>query len=220
MIAETIYKNGKAEGKSFTLINRNSSDAYVKTQHYKTGLLEGEYSEIAIDGTVKAKGKYVNGKKEGVWESRRNDGRINPTEVYKNGNVIKRTTYYNDETVEAERNYNEYGQLHGVEKKFEYQTGKLKQEFNYVNGKQVGKQMRYMSSSSYDFIENSNYNEAGQKDGDYSEVYAKYPDIVKIKGQYTKDKKIGIWVHRDTTGKITTEETYDNGRLIDTKRNN
>ena len=220
VIAETIYKNGKAEGKSFALINKGSSDAYTLNRFYKNGELEGEYSEIALDGTVRKKGKYVNGKKEGVWESRKRDGKLEPTEVYKNGNVIKRTTYFNDDTVEWERNFDENGKLHGIEKKFEYQTGKLKQEFNYVHGKQVGKQVRYMTSTMYDFIETCYYNEAGQKDGDYSEVYVKYAGIVKLKGQYVKDKKNGIWVYKDPNGKITTEETYDNGRLIDTKKNN
>jgi len=217
VIAETNYVNGKAEGKSFELINKGMPDAYTITRYYKNSALDGDYSEIYEKGTVKTKGKYINGKKEGVWEVRKEDGSLKPTEEFKNGNVVKRTTYYNDGSVEMERNFDEYGKQDGVEKKYEWQTGKLKSEFNYVHGKQVGKQVRYMASSLYDYIETSYYNEDGQKDGDYSEVYVKNNKI-KVKGQYVKDKKNGKWIYtNDGVGAKYQEETYDNGKLIDSK---
>ena len=216
VIAETIYKNGKAEGKSFALINKGSSDAYTKTAYYKNGVLDGDYSEISENGTVKVKGKYLNGKKEGVWEVKKTDGSLQPTEEFKNGNVVKRITYFTDGNVEMERNFDENGKPNGIEKKYEWQTGKLKSELNYVHGKQVGKQVRYMTSTLDDYIETSYYNEAGQKDGEYTEVYTEAPQI-KVKGQYVKDKKNGKWTYGDGNGKIYKEETYDNGQLIDTK---
>ena len=218
VIAETIYKNGKADGKSFAIINNGYPDAYTETKYYKNGVLDGDYSEIYENGIVKVKGKYLNWKKEGVWEARKEDGSLKPTEEYKNGNVVKRFTYFSDGKVEMERNFDENGKQHGVEKKYDLETGKPKSELNYVHGKQVGKQVRYVSSTTGDFIETSYYNEAGQKDGEYSEVYVEGEKAVKVKGQYVKDKKHGKWVYGDGNGRLYKEETYDNDRLMDTKR--
>jgi antitoxin component YwqK of YwqJK toxin-antitoxin module len=217
LVSETIYKDGKPEGKSFTHYNRGSSDAYKRTAFYKNGLLEGEYSEIYDNGAVKLKGKYINGKKDGVWESNKQDGSHRPTETFKNGEVIKRITYFTDGKVEMERNFDENGKQHGVEKKYDWEDGSLKTELNYVHGKQVGKQVRYMSSNAGNFIETSNFNEAGQKDGDYSEIFVEKKNI-KAKGQYVKDKKNGKWTYGYENGFLYKEEIYDNGKLIDTKK--
>jgi antitoxin component YwqK of YwqJK toxin-antitoxin module len=216
VISEIIYKNGKAEGKSFASYNRGSSDAYLRTSYYKKGILEGEYSEIYDNGTVKIKGKYLNGQKEGVWETNKEDGSKKPTEEYKAGQVIKRITYYTDGKVEMERNFDANGKQHGVEKKYDYEDGSLKSELNYVHGKQVGKQVRYMNSNAGNFIETSYYNEAGKKDGEYSEIYAKNKAI-KIKGQYVNDQKNGKWVYGDGKS-LYKEENYENGKLIETNR--
>ena len=219
VIAETIYKNGKAEGKSFALYNKGSSDAHTETKYYKNGILDGDYSEIYENGTVKVKGKYLNGKKEGIWEIRKQDGSLKqPTEEFKNGNVVKRFNYFSDGKLEMERNYDENGKQHGAEKKYDRETGKPKSELNYVHGKQVGKQVRYISSTAEDFIETVYYNDAGQKDGEYTEVYVEGKKAVKVKGQYVKDKKHGKWVYGSENGALYKEETYDNGQLIDTKK--
>ncbi|GHV56292.1 hypothetical protein FACS1894182_02540 [Bacteroidia bacterium] len=217
VIAETIYKNGKAEGKSFAIYNKGNSDAYMKTEFYKNGVLDGDYSEKYENGTVKTKGKYLNGKKEGVWEINKEDGSKRPTEEYRNGNVIKRITYFTDGKVEMERNFDENGKQHGVEKKYDWETGALKTELNYVHGKQVGKQVRYMSSNAGNYIETSYFNEAGQKDGEYSEVFVDKNNI-KAKGQYVKDKKHGKWIYGYENGKKYKEETYENGQLTDSKK--
>jgi antitoxin component YwqK of YwqJK toxin-antitoxin module len=217
LVAETTYKNGKAEGKSFAHYNRGNGDAYRKTEYYKNGLLDGEYTEIYDNGTVKTKGKYLNGKKEGVWETNKEDGAKKPTEEYKDGEVIKRITYFTDGKVEMERNFDSNGKQHGVEKKYDWEDGSLKTELNYVHGKQVGKQIRYMNSNAGNYIETSNNNEAGQKDGEYAEIFVKEKNV-KAKGQYVKDKKNGKWTYGYENGFIYKEETYDNGKLIDTKK--
>jgi antitoxin component YwqK of YwqJK toxin-antitoxin module len=217
VVAETIYKNGKAEGKSFALYNKGNSDAYTKTEYYKNGVLDGNYSEIYENGTVKVKGKYVNGKKDSLWETNKEDGSRKPTEEYKNGNVIKRITYFTDGKVEMERNFDENSKQHGVEKKYDWETGALKTELNYVHGKQVGKQIRYITSNAGNYIETAYYNETGQKDGEYSEIFVDKNNL-KVKGQYVKDKKHGKWIYGYPHGKQYKEETYENGQLIDTKK--
>jgi antitoxin component YwqK of YwqJK toxin-antitoxin module len=216
VVSEIIYKNGKAEGKSFTFYNRGNSDAYLQTGYYKNGLQDGEYSEIYDNGTVKVKGKYLNGKKEGVWETNKEDGSKRPTEEFKEGEVIRRITYFTDGKIEMERNFDLNGKQHGVEKKYDWEDGSLKSELNYVHGKQIGKQVRYVSSNSGSFIETSYYNEAGQKEGEYTEIYTDNKNI-KTKGQYLKGQKHGKWVYGYPRS-LYKEETYDNGKLIDSKK--
>jgi antitoxin component YwqK of YwqJK toxin-antitoxin module len=217
----TIYtkenmKNGKVDGKSFAYYGQGDSDAYRKTAYYKNGVLDGEYSEEYDNGTVRVKGKYIDGKKDGVWTKNKPDGSPQPTEEFKNDAVIKRITYFTNGKIEMERNFDADGKRHGAEKKYDWEDGALKSELNYVHGKQVGKQIRYMSSNAGNYIETAFYNEAGLKDGEYSEIFID-KNRVKAKGQYTKDKKHGKWVYGYGNGTLYKEEIYDEGKLLDTK---
>lgn len=215
LVYEAMYKDGKMEGKAFQKINRGNPDAYTKTEYYKNGKHEGEYLEVFENGTVKTKGKYIDGQKDGLWESFNKDGkRKGNSETYKNGKVIKRVTYYTDGSVEMERNFNDDGKIHGIEKKFAFDGGHLTSEKNYVNGKQVGKQMTRISSSQ-PFYEYSVYNKDGKKDGEYSEVYEDSKKI-KVKGQYVNGEKNGKWVYGYDSG-LYKEEIYDNGKLVEKK---
>jgi antitoxin component YwqK of YwqJK toxin-antitoxin module len=217
VLSETIFKDGKAEGKSFAWINKGYGDAYLRTASYKNGVYDGEYSEIAEEGDqVKIKGLYVNGKKEGLWVSYKKNGMPNPAEEFNNGKIIKRITYYTDGKTEMESNFDENGKKHGAEKKYDWEDSSLRNEFNYVHGKQVGKQTRYMSSNQANFIESSMYNESGQKDGPYQETFVD-TNKVKTKGQYIKDKKDGKWTYSYLNGFLYKEETYDNGKLVETR---
>ena len=217
LIAETAYVNGKQEGKSIQKINRGSSTAYTITRYYKNGMQDGEYQEVYEDGTVKEKGRYIDGKKDGLWEAFKQDGsRKGNSETFKNGTVIKRITYYTDGSVEMERHFNDQGKQHGPEKKYAYDGGELTSEKSFVNGKQVGKQMRLVSSNQGSFHEYSVYNESGKKDGEYREVFVEKGQKERAKGQYVNDKKHGKWYLGNSLG-FYKEETYDNGKLIDSK---
>lgn len=212
---EFFYKDGKKEGKAFYKMNIGKADAYTKTENYKNGKFDGEYSEKFENGQVRTKGKYIDGKKEGLWESFDKDGlRKGNSETFKNGKVIKRISYYTDGSVEMEKNFNDEGIIHGVEKKFAFDGGHLIAEKNYVNGKQVGKQMARMSSSK-PYFEYSIYNTDGKKDGEYSEIFEDSKKT-KTKGRYVNDKKHGKWLYGNDSG-FYSEEIYDNGKLIEKK---
>jgi antitoxin component YwqK of YwqJK toxin-antitoxin module len=88
VIAETVFINGKAEGKSFQLINKGSSDEYMITRYYKNSLLDGDYSEIFVKGNyTKTKGQYVNNKKNGKWIYGSENGKLYKEEMYDNGQL-------------------------------------------------------------------------------------------------------------------------------------
>ena len=50
---------------------------------------EGEYHEYFEKGKLKYFGKYLHGKKEGLWKEFDEDGKVIATENYKNG-VLKK----------------------------------------------------------------------------------------------------------------------------------
>lgn len=183
--------------------------------HFKDGYLDGSFVEYYPGGDIKMKGQYVKGQKNGTWETFKDDGIVKLTEIFDNGSVTKRVTYYTDGTVDMERNFKN-GKEHGVSRQYTYPDGILKSEKNYVNGKQVGKQMQYYTSNQNDFVQNSNYNDRGQLDGEFTEIFAEKKTL-KTKGLYKDGRKIGKWVYGYPNG-LYKEETYENGKLMDTKK--
>jgi len=209
VMSEIVFKNGKAEGESFSIYNKGSNDCYKTTAFYKSGQYDGNYKEEYCNGSPKISGKYISGKKDGLWEYYKQDGsRRKPTEGYKDGELIKKITYYINGNIDTERNYKN-GKEDGVVKQYT-QDGTLKSEKNYINGKQVGKQMQYYSSSISDYIESSNYNESGKLDGEYLETYAETKKV-KVKGQYINGQKNGKWLYYSLDGTPTREEVYEKG---------
>jgi len=47
----------------------------IKVEFYKNGILDGKFAEYYLDGSIKAKGEYKNGKKTGVWVKFGEDGK-------------------------------------------------------------------------------------------------------------------------------------------------
>ncbi|MBB4035035.1 antitoxin component YwqK of YwqJK toxin-antitoxin module [Dysgonomonas hofstadii] len=182
--------------------------------HFKDGYMDGNFTEYYPGGDIKEKGQYVKGQKNGTWESLKDDGIPKLTEVYDNGSKIKTVTYYTDGKVDRERNFKN-GKEHGIDKQYTWE-GELKSEKNYVNGKQVGKQMQYYTSNQSNFIQTSNYNEKGQLDGDFSEIFAE-KNTVKTKGKYKDGRKVGKWEY-GYPHKLYKEEIYEDGKLIETKK--
>jgi len=182
--------------------------------HFKEGYMDGEFIEYYPGGDIKVKGQYIKGQKNGTWETLKDDGILKLTEVYENGSLTKKITYYTDGKIDMERNYKN-DKEHGISKAYTFE-GTLKSEKNYVNGKQVGKQMQYYTSNQNDYIQTSNYNEKGQLDGDFSEIFAENK-AVKSKGKYKEGKKIGKWVY-GYSHQLYKEETYEDGKLTDTKK--
>jgi antitoxin component YwqK of YwqJK toxin-antitoxin module len=187
----------------------------VDIRHYADGLLNGEVIEYYDDGkAVKTKGAYKAGQKDGLWESFKRDGVYNSSEEFANGKVVRRITYYTDNSVSTETTFNAEGKKHGVEKEYAFDGGYLVREQNFVNGKLLGKQKRRISSNQVGYYyEYAIYNEAGKKDGEFVELYED-DKTVKSKGLYVNDKKDGKWTYGFPNSKIPgKEEVYENGVL-------
>ncbi|MDL2290195.1 hypothetical protein LJB95_02190 [Paludibacteraceae bacterium OttesenSCG-928-F17] len=206
------FKNGYAEGK-WEYYKKNELNTFM---NYKNGYLDGECGELRFNGDFKETGAYKAGKKDGVWKEYYSDNEVKQAEEFKDGDLRKRTKYYTDGSIESEKEFLNKKE-HGIEKRYEWETNKLKTEKNYENGKQVGKQMQYYSSNVNDYIQISNYSKAGKMDGKYTETYAE-TNKMKVQGQYKEGKKVGVWKYGSKDGKITKEEKYEDGKLTETKK--
>lgn len=138
LVSELFFKDGYQDGKYFTTMNRGSNDEYVIRGTYANGKMTGDYTETFANGNIKQKGKYKDGKKDGVWETfKKNGSRSKPTEEYKDGDMIKKTSYYTTGSIEMIREYRN-GRKHGIEKAYNL-DGTLKFEKVYEDGEEIKK---------------------------------------------------------------------------------
>ncbi|NDV47065.1 hypothetical protein D0T49_08405 [Paludibacter sp. 221] len=214
---EKYYENGKQVGKQTQYISSNRND-YVQVSNYsKEGKLDGKFTETYTEtDKIKAQGQYKDGKKTGVWKYGKKDGEPTEEETYEAGDLRKVIKYYTDGSIESERSMLN-GKKHGVEKQYDWESGRLKAEKNYENGKQVGRQMQYYTSSTNSYVQVSNYSKESKLDGKFTETYAE-TDKIKIQGQYNGGKKMGVWKYGYKNGNIYKEEKYEDGKLIETKK--
>jgi len=205
------FSNGYAIGK-WEYYKNNKLSSYVS---YENGYQNGEFAELTPGGSLKITGSFKKGKKDGEWTTYGSDENKKETEVFKDGSVIKRISYYTNGNIDSERNYKN-GKEDGVSKQYTL-DGTLKSEKNYVNGKQVGRQMQYYTSNQADYIQISNYSANGKKEGEFIETFVD-TDNIKQKGNYVNDQKDGLWLTGTLRGADMKEETYKNGVLQNSKR--
>ncbi|MDR3141292.1 MAG: hypothetical protein LBU37_06175 [Tannerellaceae bacterium] len=214
---QTIYSDGKPTGAKV----QTFSDYVLAANYDANGNLDGDYSEIFNNGNVKTKGKYAHGKKEGVWETGRKDGKKISTEEYEAGDKVKETAYYTDNTVELTRELKN-GKKNGWERKYNYGDGSLKSELFYKDGElssfaatdesnpsgQPGliKQTKQITSNQGSYIQTF-YQSNGRYEGEYTEQYID-GNAMKTKGQYVDGKKEGTWVYETQEGEKRREENY------------
>ncbi|MDR2040021.1 MAG: caspase family protein [Bacteroidales bacterium] len=209
LISDLNYKNGKQVGRQM----QQTGNVLKVSNYSEKGELDGSYAETYLDTKkTKVKGKYKDGKKEGIWEEFSSSGRKSRTEEYKNGDLRKSITYFNDGNIENEFHYLHHEQ-HGPEKRYS-RSGVLITDYNYQNGRRVGRQMHYFSGFENDYIQVSHYSEVGELEGEYSETYVKGSHI-REKGKYKAGEKDGTWQYGTPDGKIIREEIYSNGKLLE-----
>jgi antitoxin component YwqK of YwqJK toxin-antitoxin module len=87
-------KNKKAyefSGVAYSFLDNSSSGLYDEKFSFRNGLLDGPYISFYDNehGTVKAKGFYLNGEKDGTFIFYDKDGKILEKAVFRNGEIIK-----------------------------------------------------------------------------------------------------------------------------------
>ena len=130
------------------------------------------------------------------------------------GDTLKIESYDNDELNGLSVTFGTKGQRlkeynyrndkkHGICKDLDYETGAVKREGEYENGKLNGKEKVLVVSNQFDFIETTTYLK-GHRHGPYEAIYVKNGQL-REKGEYKNDYKIGRWSRYDINGKLEKE---------------
>ncbi|MDR2563165.1 MAG: hypothetical protein LBC98_04405 [Prevotellaceae bacterium] len=86
------YVAGKKVGKAFEIVSNSKGEVSITAYYDKNGRRDGDYCELFSDGSVREKGKYVNGKKQGLWVYGSPNGGKLCEEKYKDGMLIEKTS--------------------------------------------------------------------------------------------------------------------------------
>ena len=156
------YKAGKEHGKQTKVYS-----SYTTVSFFENGIPVGEYTKTLKSGIIEENGAYdKEGKKTGVWITRRKD----------------------DGITKSENNY-KVGVLDGVSKEF-FTDGSVSKTIAYVNGKKNGPTITYDFTtghivSEYIFADNL-------REGSYKQYYYSQGDgkTLRNEGVYKKDKEV------------------------------
>ena len=180
--------------------------AYIQAE-FKDGFYNGKYEEYEYN-KLKCEGGYKEGRKHGVFKTFYDSGNVKEEKPYKEGKLDgTHKTYYTNGKIEQERNYRA-GKQNGKDMYYE-SDGTLRRDHSYKDGKQVGKQFTFLKGT-YELHETEYYNEAGQKDGDYSSIFIfGLPHII---GHYKNGQKDGRWTTIAESGDTLVVKTYVLGK--------
>ncbi|HNW88954.1 MAG TPA: DUF3352 domain-containing protein [Bacteroidales bacterium] len=162
----------------------------IDSGNFKVAL---EPKDLARDGgvklyyqdstTIKAEGRVVKGKIEGLWRSYFEDGQIQSAITYKDGMANGVALFYYDnekQTTRVELNFEE-DKVTGVYREF-YENGNRKAMLNFKDGYPQGEAEFYYDSG-----------------------------VIKISGQYKDGVKEGKWKHYTETGELISKDKWKKG---------
>ena len=145
LASEMFYRSGKHE-KTFRTYSEKGK--LLTEVSYRPGYMEiGDAKLFYEDGTVKAKGKYINKQKDSTWTYFDEQGKLSSTEFYMKG------------------------KQEGISKVY-YPDGKVAEETIYKNSKKNGPHKQYYPDGNPKVI-SSNKNEFILSNGKNSIVYNK-----------------------------------------------
>jgi antitoxin component YwqK of YwqJK toxin-antitoxin module len=153
------------------------------------GVKQGSWKLFdATKKTVRAEGRYVNDKKEGVWKK-----------YYANGKTQSEITYINSRT-------NGYAKLY-------YEDGTVSEEGTWKGDKWVGKYKYYHKNGNiaHDWV----YNDNGVRTG--VQFYYHENGKLMIEGEWKEGKKSGLVKEYYSDGSLRFEELFINGVLDETR---
>jgi uncharacterized protein len=224
---ETAYKNGLKNGVSRTF---NEDGDVVSSAIFKEGIAigrgiidfsgneQGDWKQYNEDGSIKAEGKFENGKRTGKWVFYHSTGWIEQTGFYDKGRLdgkwkwmdesgfIIRSEEYSRGIEDGE--FEEYGLnklliLKGLYKDgmrvgfWMYHVNDHIEEGNYLNGELDGKWIHRYSGGDKMFEGSYSF---GQPEGAHKHWYA--DGTVKISGKYDGGAKHGKWRYFQQNGEI------------------
>jgi antitoxin component YwqK of YwqJK toxin-antitoxin module len=182
LASEMFYKNGRHYGTFRTFSENGKLQTEVK---YRPGYMEiGDGKIFYEDGTVKAKGKYVNKQKDSTWSYYDEQGKLSSTEFFVKGNK------------------------EGISKVY-FPDGKIAEESIFKNGKKNGPSKQYYPDGTPKVISSM---KNGEYEGIVTINYPS--GKVREQGRYVNGLREGKWIVNKTDGTLDHEENYKQGKIL------
>jgi len=202
--------------------------AFSLTANAQEGRL---YTENHENGVLWRTGTLMPGNKpDGKWKLYTETGSLDQLILYNNGEAIKLTTFYPNGNAKRVQKYHEGKMIYKTDY---YDNGGKKREIGYANDKATGITKSYYNNGKLNAIgsylngelngEWKHFHDWGElfyirnyKDGKKEGAEITYDALgVSEIGNYTKDKKNGVWKTYSGDKLIKTEE-YVDGELTNT----
>jgi antitoxin component YwqK of YwqJK toxin-antitoxin module len=213
---EYRHENGKVS-KAIDYRNDDWHGSYKEWYESGNLMCEGQWVKGNVSGEwieyydapdkIGKKGNYVDGKQEGMWEYR-----------YENGKLRKVIHYRNDDRHGSYKEWHESGNLRyegqyvkgnksGEWIEYYDAPDKIRNKGNYVDGKQEDRWVLWHENGK---VSNVIYYRNNDRHGNYKEWYKS--GNLRYEGQYVKGNKSGQWIQwHDTGGRIRDKGSYVDG---------
>ncbi|CAN5564860.1 hypothetical protein BH11BAC1_BH11BAC1_25570 [soil metagenome] len=182
LASEMHYRNGKHDGvfRTFTPTGQLQSEVT-----FRKGYMEiGDAKHFYNDGTVKAKGKYINKQKDSIW------------------------TYYDEKGILSSTEFYMKGKQEGISKVF-FPDGKVAEETIYKGGKKNGPHKEFYPDGTQKVIST---NKSGEYEGIVNLMFPS--GKIMEQGRYSKGLREGKWIVNKQDGSFEHEEIYKRGRIL------
>jgi antitoxin component YwqK of YwqJK toxin-antitoxin module len=169
----------------------------------KEGKKEGEWNYLYDNGSVKAKGKYLNNLESGKWNYYTPVGKIEQTGSYKAGKYDGLWTwYYKEDSVKREEEYFN-GKEEGEYVEYD-EKGNTVAQGKYYDGEREGEWLYKVN----DFLEKGSYI-GGLRDGKWQAFYQN--GKLRYEGNYIQGNPEGLHKFYYENGNIKEEQYYISG---------
>jgi len=139
-----ILVSCKTEIKNITVFQTDVGLKLINGElFYKGELFSGRLVDFYKNDSLRYQAFYIDGRKEGIEQYFYKNGQVNTCRMYKKGVKIGvHDGWWQDGSRKFQYHFNEKGQYHGSVKEW-FKNGQLFKIFNYLNGKEKGKQRMY-----------------------------------------------------------------------------
>jgi antitoxin component YwqK of YwqJK toxin-antitoxin module len=194
------YENGNVALKTFK--DKNTKDGEI--------FLNGEFIMYYEDGTMLAKGNYVNTEMDGDIYFYNENGVLFNVINYTLGVLKSKYEYFESGQIKSINNY-ENDLLNGEFKEY-YESGKIKYHYYYKDNKHHGEGKTYYENGNLqakgNLIE-------GKNDGLWQYFYEN--GTLKSMGNLIEGKQDGLWKYHYDNASLAAEIVYKNGEIVSQK---
>ena len=187
------------------------------------GQPDGYWKTYFDDGGMKSEGNRKNFLLDSVWKFYRTDSTLERTITYSE-NIKSGIEQVFDEKGNIKEQFTYKNNIKDGEARTFYPTGKLHKIIPFVNNKEEGKGKEYaedgrlitntMYRNGFIYSEEiiNRYNGAGQRTGIWKDLHPN--GVIKEEGNWTSDKRNGVFKFFNKKGELERMEKYENGVLI------